>query len=29
LRQMLIDCGIDMDTVHRLTTRALEVMKSR
>lgn len=29
LRQMLIDCGIDMDTVHRLTARALEVMKSR
>lgn len=29
LRQMLIDCGIDTDAVHRLTARALEVMKSR
>jgi hypothetical protein len=29
LRQMLIDCGIDTDTVHRFTTRALDVVKSR
>lgn len=29
LRKMLVDCGIDTDTVHRFTARALDVIKSR